>query len=181
MIESFKIVGLGVVSAVAYGICHDNVTARFCVEYFTVAHPRIFGATESPTVLAFGWGVVATWWVGLAFGLLLAVMSRLGPRPKLTAGDLMRPLSLLLVVMAVGSLVAGLLGYFATEQGILRLASPFNEKIPAERASRFMADAAAHLSAYGTAFLGGIMLAAWAKLQRQRRARNASRPPATPS
>ena len=53
------------------------------------------------TLLALGWGVLATWWVGLALGIYLAVACRVGRRPKLTAGDLVRPLGVLLAWMAV--------------------------------------------------------------------------------
>ena len=60
MIEFAKIVVLGVVAAVCYGVLHDQVTARVCVEYFTIGHPPLFN-TDSPTLLAFGWGVVGTW------------------------------------------------------------------------------------------------------------------------
>jgi hypothetical protein len=33
---------------VVYGIVHDQVTARVCVEYFTVGHPPVF-QTNSDT------------------------------------------------------------------------------------------------------------------------------------
>ena len=59
--ESLKIIALCIFSAVLYGILHDQVTARVCVEYFTIGHPPVF-ATESPTLLAIGWGIIATWW-----------------------------------------------------------------------------------------------------------------------
>ena len=65
MMEFAKIVLLSVLAAVGYGIAHDSVTAHVCVEYFSVAHPPIFGGTHSPILLALGWGVIATWWVGL--------------------------------------------------------------------------------------------------------------------
>jgi hypothetical protein len=42
-----------VLASVAYGILHDQVTARICVECFTVGPPRMFD-TESPTLLALG-------------------------------------------------------------------------------------------------------------------------------
>ena len=45
-----KITLLSIVAAVAYGIVHDQITARLCVEYFTVAHPPLIH-TSSPTVL----------------------------------------------------------------------------------------------------------------------------------
>ena len=63
IVQSLKIILLCMASAVIYGICHDQVTTRVCVEYFTVGHAPIFH-TESPTLLAFAWGTTATWWVG---------------------------------------------------------------------------------------------------------------------
>src|SRR2546422_460048 len=111
MLESLKIVALCVVASVAYGIVHDQVTARVCVEYFTVGHPPVFH-TSDPTLLAFGWGTLATWWVGLFLGLPAALFARVGPAPRVAAAQLLRPIAVLLVVMAVASLGAGVAGYF---------------------------------------------------------------------
>ncbi|HEU4754510.1 MAG TPA: hypothetical protein VFU47_15485, partial [Armatimonadota bacterium] len=69
---------------------HDQVTVRVCVEYFTVAHPPLI-TTDSPTLLALAWGVVATWWVGLALGVMLGLAARLGGWPRLVARELIRP------------------------------------------------------------------------------------------
>jgi hypothetical protein len=55
MIENLKIILLCVAAAIEYGVAHDQITARVCLEYFTVFHPPVF-ATQSPTALAFGWG-----------------------------------------------------------------------------------------------------------------------------
>lgn len=55
------IIALALLAGITYGILHDQVTARVCVEYFTIGHPKIF-PTTSPTLLAIGWGIVATWW-----------------------------------------------------------------------------------------------------------------------
>ena len=63
-----SIILLSIVTAVAYGILHDLVTAHVCLEYFTVAHPPIL-PSQSPVVMAFLWGVLATWWVGLIMAL----------------------------------------------------------------------------------------------------------------
>ena len=54
-VETVKIVLLCIAAAVVYGILHDQVTARVCVEYFTIGHPPVFN-TDSPTLLALGWG-----------------------------------------------------------------------------------------------------------------------------
>src|SRR5215510_7866031 len=97
--QPLKIIALCILSAIAYGILHDQVTARVCVEYFTIGHPPLF-ATSSPTLLALGWGVVATWWMGLLLGIPLACCSRIGPPPRLDPRDLVKPVGFLLLGMA---------------------------------------------------------------------------------
>jgi hypothetical protein len=52
-VEFLKIVALCIVAAVVYGIVHDQVTARICLEYFTEFHPPVF-LTSSPTLLGLG-------------------------------------------------------------------------------------------------------------------------------
>ena len=89
--ESLKIILLSVLAAVVYGILHDQVTTRICVEYFTIGHPPVFN-TDNPTWLAFGWGTIATWWVGFILGIPLALVSRLGSWPKFNAAHLLRPI-----------------------------------------------------------------------------------------
>jgi hypothetical protein len=69
------IVVLSILACVAYGIIHDQITARICVEYFTIGHPRII-PTDDPTALGIVWGIVATWWVGVIMGIPLATVSR---------------------------------------------------------------------------------------------------------
>src|SRR5436190_782619 len=59
-------------AAIVYGVVHDQVTARVCVEYFTIGHPPVFG-TDDPTLLGLGWGVIATWWVGAVGGGIVCV------------------------------------------------------------------------------------------------------------
>src|SRR5690349_23115652 len=108
--QAVTIVAVCIACAVAYGILHDQVTARVCVEYFTIGHPPVF-ATESPTLLGIGWGVIATWWVGLLLGIPLAIAARAGRRTKRGASSLIRPVVSLLTIMAVLALLAGLTGY----------------------------------------------------------------------
>lgn len=167
MVESLKIMGLGVVAAIAYGMVHDNVTARICVEYFTIGHPMIIDTT-SPTILALTWGVLATWWVGLGLGIYLALACRIGQKPKLSANDLLGPLGALLGTVAVVSTVAGLAGYYSSGRGWINLVGEFRELVPRAAHARFLADLWAHLAAYASAFFGGIALAAWATIRRAR-------------
>ena len=155
--EPLKIALLCVVAACCYGILHDQVTARVCVEYFTVAHDPVF-QTTSPTLLGLGWGIIATWWVGAILGTLLACSARLGYPPYTTARELVRPVIVLMVVCAVCALAAGITGYMLANAGTIRVPPWIAKWIPPERHARFMADAWAHNASYGAGFLGGVIL-----------------------
>src|SRR6266446_2949414 len=107
---------LAVGAAVSYGIVHDQITARVCVEYFTIGHPPVFH-TDSPTLLGFGWGVIATWWVGLPLGILLACAARVGTWPRISARQLISPTLILLVVMGVCAAFFGWRGFQRATSG----------------------------------------------------------------
>src|SRR4051812_49332002 len=96
--ETIKILALSILAAVIYGILHDQITARLCVEYFTVGYPPVFD-TDDPTLLALGWGVIATWWVGAIMGVFLVLVARLGSRPKMAARDLVVPIILMMATV----------------------------------------------------------------------------------
>ncbi|WP_395090968.1 hypothetical protein [Armatimonas sp.] len=68
MREALKIIVLTVGLSCAYGIAHDQITARVCIEYFTIGHFSPTNISWTPTVLGLYWGIVATWWVGLFGG-----------------------------------------------------------------------------------------------------------------
>ena len=155
---------LSIAAAVTYGIVHDQVTARVCVEYFTIGHPSILGGTQDPTLLAFGWGIIATWWVGAILGVPLAGAARLGGLPKRTAVSLIRPMAVLLAVMGFCALIAGIVGYQLGQAGAVDIYIP----MPEETIPRFAADAFAHLASYASGFLGGVSLIGWVLFTRWR-------------
>ena len=157
--ESLKIVLLSIAAAIAYGILHDQVTARICVEYFTIGHAPIFG-TEDPTLLGIGWGILATWWVGLFLGAPMAIVARAGKRPKRDAASLVRPIAILMAVSACGAVVAGLLGWMLASRDVVRLVGPMAEAVPADRHVAFLIDGFAHTASYGFGFVGGLILMA---------------------
>ena len=154
---ALKIVALSVLAAVLYGILHDQVTVRICVEYFTVGHVRLI-ESESPTVLGLFWGVVATWWVGLPLGAGLAFFARIGRRPKLEAGDLVRPLVRLLMAMYGIAIFAGLIGYVTAQAGIFHLVERLATRIPPEHHVPFLVCGWAHSASYLAGLVGGITL-----------------------
>ena len=159
MMESLKIIALSIAAAVVYGVLHDQVTARICVEYFTIGHAPIFG-TDNPTLLGIGWGILATWWVGLFLGVPLAVVARAGKRPPRSAASLVRPIAALMLVSALGAALAGLVGWQLASRGIVHLLGPLAENVPAEKHVAFLIDGFAHTASYGFGFLGGLVVMA---------------------
>jgi hypothetical protein len=112
-----SIVLMCVAAALVYGILHNQVTARVCVEYFTVGHPPLF-ATDDPTLLGIGWGTVATWWVGLLLGVPLAMVACAGRRPKRANGSLIRPIACLMAVVGFCAFASGLAGWLLAQSGL---------------------------------------------------------------
>lgn len=154
------IVLFAVLGAVGYGVVHDQITARICIEYFTIGHPPVFG-TISPTLLALGWGIIATWWVGLPLGLALAIAARAGPRPKRDVRSLLRPMVVLLAGMGLCAFAAGLTGAILALHGFISLWEPFFSAVPQPRHVRFLADAWAHSASYLSGVAGGFLFVWW--------------------
>ncbi len=151
------IILLCIVAAVCYGIIHDQITARICVEYFTIGHPNIFG-TDNPTLLGLGWGIVATWWVGLLLGIPLAFAALHGEAPKRSVWSLARPIGILLGAMACCAILAGIIGFAAATARLVYLVEPLASQIPASRHVYFLTDLWIHLGSYGSGLVGGIIL-----------------------
>ena len=166
--KMLAIILLCILCAVCYGIVHDQITARICVEYFTIGHPPVF-RTESPTLLGLGWGVIATWWVGLIVGVPLALAARCGSLPKRPVISLIRPILTLLLVMAVSATLAGCIGYLLARNGNVWLAGRLASRVPHERHVAFLADLWAHSASYLVGFIVGIVLifSTWRSRKRQ--------------
>lgn len=174
--EALKIVLFATVAAVAYGVLHDLVTAHLCVEYFTIAHPPVF-ATESPVLLALGWGVIASWWVGALLGLGLAAAARIGSAPKSCLAELRRPIVGLMIVAAACAMAGGLSAAWLFSAGAFDLPAEWREAIPTESHLAFAAVAGAHEASYAAGALGGLYLIARTYFRRRRAHRMAQSHP----
>ena len=177
--ESAKILLLCTLAAMGYGVAHDQVTARLCVEYFTVGHDNPF-PTDSPTLLGLAWGVYATWWVGLILGWLLVVAARVGPRPPRSARSLVGPVAFLLAVMAAFALLAGVAGFALAQSGQMALNGDLAERLPRAKHAAFVACNFAHLASYYVGFVGGGIQIAIVYRTRRRPKPARSQVPVTP-
>ena len=169
--EAARIVITCVASAVAYGIMHDQITARICVEYFTIGHPLIV-PTTSPTVLGLLWGVLATWWVGLILGFGLAVAARAGRYPRRDVRELRQPVLRLLLTMAASAAISGVVGFAAASNGWVYLDDEVASVLPPSARVGFLVDLWVHMASYLAAFVGGIILiiGTWRGRRREGRA-----------
>ena len=171
-----SIVSLCVLGAIAYGLIHDQVTARVCPEYFTLGHSTPTFVPRNPTALGLFWGVAATWWVGVGIGVPLACAARLGKLPKVAPGWLVPAVGRLLLAM-FGIAMAGLiltlfLGMAKLIPASLFKLVPFG--VPEARQVGFLADGVAHNLSYGVGFFGGISLWIQTLLRRRLQPREAA-------
>jgi H+/Cl- antiporter ClcA len=167
IIEVLSIAGLCVAAAIGYGILHDLVTAHVCVEYFTIGHPDLFN-TGNPILLALGWGVVATWYVGAVLSIPMVCAARLGLHPRRCARDLIKPLAALLLAMGILALIAGLIGNWLAITRNISLPAGLEDLVPSAQHASFVADLWAHGASYSAGFLGGSILpiVVWRSRQR---------------
>jgi hypothetical protein len=157
--KSLSIIGMSILACVVYGIVHDQITARLCVEYFTIFHPPIFG-TDDPTLLGIGWGILATWWFGLFLGVPLAIVSRAGKLPRRTATDLLRPMAILMAFAGSAATAAGTIGFLAASKGWISVGEPWVSRISPDKHVLFLTDLWAHNASYAAGFVGGFVLMA---------------------
>jgi hypothetical protein len=165
--DAIQIVLLGVGIAIAYGIMHDQVTVRLSPEYFTRGHPDIF-PTRAPTLLALGWGVIASWWAGIALAVPLAISAQVGAHPRVHAGQLLRPM--LFVMFALGGVaaLAAAIGFALATAGGIALTGPIARQIPDAGHVMFLTAGWSHGASYAGGAVGAITLWVYAwNLRRQ--------------
>ncbi|HMS55304.1 MAG TPA: hypothetical protein PKA27_07855 [Fimbriimonadaceae bacterium] len=134
------------------GVALDLVTANVAVEYFTVHHPKVV-ESESPWVMAFVWGIGASWWFGLIAGVILVWAN-------LRRHD---PVSWNRVVRMVGKACIGMWVFFMVVLGSIYAIGGLvpQDKRPStfEHDRRLMAVAVTHMTEYAVGGLVAIALA----------------------
>ena len=78
---------------------------------------------------------------------------------------MIRPIGVLLGVMATCAVVMGAAGYFFGRSHPHFVAA---RELPPAKQAVFLADAAAHLTSYGVGFVGGLVLIGWTIFARWR-------------
>jgi len=179
------IIGGSIAAACVYGVLNDQVTARICPEYFSEGfhkrmrdqwHGPILGKvksilenTQSPTVVASIWGVLASWGVGLALGVPATIAARIGTAPQLGVKDLVKPLAATLGVTAAGAAIAGTYGRFVAAKDP-QIRNDFRRYAagltPEHALTGFITDAYAHNAAYGVGALAGLGLTGYIAYKR---------------
>lgn len=167
LFEWLKIWLVCIVVAICYGIVHDQITVRLCLEYFTIGH-RPLVPTSNPTLLALAWGVVATWWLGAILGLPTMLVMRVGKRPAWAVQKLYRPLLIYLDSVGLAASIFSLVGYLLARNDIIRLPKNMANKLPESALDPFIALGWAHSTSYAGGLIGACIL--WVWIWRQRRA-----------
>lgn len=163
--EPLQIIFLAIGGTIAYGIVMDQITIRICPEYFTVAHPHILN-TGSLTLLALAWGVVATWWAGAIAGVAFALAARTGSPEKLAWRHFVRPVLVLLAVMAACAVAAGFAGDWMALTGQIPAVQAWGSLLPMEKHPPFTADLFAHAMSYFVGAVGALIIALTAAWRR---------------
>jgi hypothetical protein len=159
---------LGLVAMVGYGMLQDQLSARLCPEYFTVFHPPIPGVTD-PTLLGVAWGFLGAWWGGVLLGYVAGLVATLGSRPQVAPRELVRPLVVLIVAVAVVVLLTGINVWRHSELFGVSLDPWVTKQVPPERHRQLLIVACYHFAAYASATIGGVVLCLWVWVVRVRR------------
>lgn len=174
LLQCLKIFLFVSLSVIGYGIVHDQVTARICIEYFTIAHEPTLVDSDSPTIVGLVWGIYSTWWVGVVFGCASALLAQVGPWPRVSFRQMLKPVGYLVLAIAIASLVAGALAFVLAEFGAIKLGHPMSVAIENSKQTGFLVDRWSHRAAHAVGLLGGSGICAGLWLVRKRQAERRS-------
>jgi hypothetical protein len=163
ILMKMRFVAVCIAFACLYGVLHDQVTARICLEYFTVWHPPLVNS-QDPTVVALAWGIVATWWVGLLLGIPLAFVCRAGRRLPLSVREVLPLLGWLFLGMTICAVLAGVVGYLFAPESLAAL-----NRYDGPNKRGFVTNLFTHNASYLSGTVGGAMVIFAARIKRMKR------------
>jgi len=148
---------LGAVVAGPYGAVHDQISYAISPEYFTKLKFRQFSYADfgwPPRLFAAEVGFLATWWVGLLAGWLLA---RAGlaelPLPAWRKAAV-KAFGIVLVVAALSGFIGALLGFAASRNSDLSGWSDMQQTLDIADLRAFIIVAYLHAAGYLGALIG---------------------------
>lgn len=168
--QFLAIVLLSGLSAISYGILHDGISGRICLEYFTVGQSEDF-LPAYPAWFVLSHSIITTSWAGIAFGVALALAARQGSAPKLKAVFFVKPLTGLVFVVAIGAVFGGVVGWVAAIQKWHELTHELELHVPVGKREAYIVVWWANLMSYAGGLVGGGVLVYWTWRKRQAFAR----------
>lgn len=168
---AFRAFALSVAGTVGYALIQDQFSVRLCLEYFTVAHPRLEGIPQTELMMGLVWPVLGSLGGALIGGMSLACCCHLGTHPPLPLKKAGVLVLAVVVLMALTTITSGAVGYTRASTGVIPVEETLGYDIPAEKHHGFWTVAYAHLGTYTAGISGGIIACFVALFWRSRLAR----------
>lgn len=164
--------GIAVVALVAaclFGVLLNLILFLICAPYFTLS-PTGSPSTQATIFTPLLSGLSASWWIGLLLGITWTLCARVGTAPKYVVHEFFKPIAVLLLIIVLGSGLAGGTAYLLVQAGSVSMQASYAGLIPPMHHASYMAVLWAHWAAYGCAALGGLGLAVLTILGRHQEA-----------
>jgi hypothetical protein len=155
-----RIAMLGSVVAGCYGAVHDQVSYAISPEYFTKLKFRQFSYADfgwPPRLFASEVGFLATWWVGLLAGWLVARAGLADVVPPRRWPCAIKSFTIVISVAMVGGLTGAVLGVVMTAEGNLGASRPWSQALGIEDLRAFLIVAYLHNGGYIGAVAGLVL------------------------
>ena len=119
----FRAMLMGSAFLAGYGMLQDQISARLCIEYFTVLHAPVPNLTD-PTLVGIAWGFLGSWWGGAIMGYVMGIVATVGTKhPPLRLRELVWPMVAVVLITAASTALAGISVWRHTEMLELEFAS----------------------------------------------------------
>jgi hypothetical protein len=157
-----------------YGALHDQISYTISPEYFTKLKFNQFAWADAgwqPRVFAALIGFLATWWVGLIAGWLLARLGLAGLPATVRRRCTIRAFAIMLTITPICGSLGALLGFVEGQTSDLSGWKSFQTLLGVEDLPSFVIVAQLHNAGYLGALLG-LLLAVWYVRRTTRQPRN---------